>query len=209
MDHVAERVRGGSDGAKPLPALATSMLLCLSGLTAAAADDQYATVSSLGTNSPSALTRAQVEVSAKSFPRFDNVDGITRSSRVDMMWLPPRRSALGVALGLTNFSQPANTQADRFAGPSLDLGFHWRYTLESQRRIDVTAWHRMSSVDAVDLVQSREPTYGARVEMNLGSTPKTGFVADNGFLGFQLEGGARITMRRSGGKPMLYYRAKF
>ena len=57
----------------------------------------------------------------------------------------------------------------------------------------------MAPTDAVDLVQARQPTYGARVEMQLGSLPQRGFVADRGFLGLQLEGGARITVRRSGG----------
>ena len=86
---------------------------------------------------------------------------------------------------------------------------HWRYTLDRQYRIDFTAWHRVAAADAIDLVQSREPTYGARVEMGLGSLPKSGFVADRGFLGLQLDGGARITVRRSAGRPMLYYRATF
>jgi hypothetical protein len=34
-------------------------------------------------------------------------------------------------------------------------------------------------------------------------------VADRGFIGFQLESGARVTLRRSGGKPMIYYRTRF
>jgi hypothetical protein len=95
------------------------------------------------------------------------------------------------------------------ASSSLDLGLHWRYTLGSEDRVDVTAWRRMTPIDAASLVQSREPSYGARVELRLNPVTRTGLVAERGFLGFQMEGGGRITIRRSGGKPMVYYRTKF
>ena len=42
-----------------------------------------------------------------------------------------------------------------------------------------------------------------------GPCRSSGLVADRGFVGLQLESGARITVRRSGGKPMIYYRTKF
>jgi hypothetical protein len=153
----------------------------------------------------------QLEVSAASFPRFDNTDGSTYSSRIALTWLPPRRSALGLALGMTNGTGPGFSAGGPYPGatPSVDLGFHWRYTLDSQYRIDVTAWHRMAPTDAIDLVQTHQPSYGARVEMRLGSLPKSGFVAARGFLGVQLDGGARISLRRSAGRPMLYYRTGF
>ena len=87
---------------------------------------------------------------------------------------------------------------------------HWRYTLDGNYRLDVSAWRRVLPPDALTLVELREPSYGARVEMQLGGgAPRSGFVADRGFLGFQLESGARVTLRRSGGKPMVYYRSKF
>lgn len=158
---------------------------------------------------------AQLEVSAAAVPRFENVDGSTRASRIDLTWLPPRQPGLGLAmgmtLGMTNRTAPGFFTGAPFLGTSssVDLGFHWRYTLDSKYRIDLTAWHRMAPTDAIDLVQSREPAYGARVEMRLWSLPKRGLIADRGFLGVQLDGGARITVRRSGGKPMLYYRANF
>jgi hypothetical protein len=63
--------------------------------------------------------------------------------------------------------------------------------------------------DTLTLVQMRQPSYGARFEMQIGSTPSTGFVADRGFVGLQLESGARVTLRRSEGKPMVYYRTRF
>jgi hypothetical protein len=35
------------------------------------------------------------------------------------------------------------------------------------------------------------------------------FVVDRGFVGIRLDRGARITLHRSGGKPMVYYRNQF
>jgi hypothetical protein len=32
---------------------------------------------------------------------------------------------------------------------------------------------------------------------------------DRGFIGMQLEGGARITIKRKDGRPMVYYRSAF
>lgn len=156
--------------------------------------------------------RARLEVSVSSLPRFDNVDGTSHSSRVDMTWLPPRRSALGLSLGMTSF----NTADAPAFGPrppsstSLDLGVHWRYSLDGNYRLDVSAWRRVQPPDTLTLVELREPSYGARVEMRLGGgAPRSGFVAERGFLGVQLQSGARLTLRRSGGKPMVYYRSKF
>jgi hypothetical protein len=160
-------------------------------------------------------TPAQLEFSASDLPRFENVDGSTRASRVDLTWLPPRQPGLGLAMGMsvgmTNRTAPGFAAGGPYLNPTprIDLGFHWRYTMDSQYRIDFTAWHRMAAADAIDLVQSREPTYGARVEMGLNSMPKSGLVAERGFVGLQLDGGARITLRRSGGKPMVYYRVNF
>ena len=37
--------------------------------------------------------------------------------------------------------------------PPVDLGLHWRYTLDSNYRIDVTAWRRLVPPDALTLVQ--------------------------------------------------------
>jgi hypothetical protein len=162
-------------------------------------------------SSPDDGRRMQLELSTSSLPRFDNVDGSSRSSRIDMTWLPPRRSALGLSLGMTSSQGAAFPAPGPFVGaaPSVDLGLHWRYTSDTSYRIDVTAWRRLVPPDALTLVHTRQPGYGARVEMQLSTLPKSGFVADRGFVGLQLEGGARVTLRRSGGKPMIYYRTKF
>jgi hypothetical protein len=154
--------------------------------------------------------RLQLEFSGSSLPRYDNTDGSSRSTRVDMTWMPPRRSALGLSLGMMSTERNAFS-AGPYTGTTagVDLGLRWRYSLDSNYRIDVMAWRRLMPPDAATLVDLREPTYGARVEMQLGSTPKSGFVAERGFLGLQLESGARVTLRRSGGKPMIYYRTSF
>lgn len=156
-------------------------------------------------------TRPQVELSSSSLPRFDNTDGATRSSRIDMTLLAPTPSAFGPALGMTSSDARAASGGRPFASGStaVDLGVHWRYTSDANYRFDVTAWRRMNPADAASLIQNRESSYGARVEMRVASAPRSGFVADHRFLGIQLESGARITLRKSGGKPMVYYRSSF
>jgi hypothetical protein len=151
------------------------------------------------------------EVSATSLPRFEP-EGASRSSHIHLTWLPPRRSALGLSLGMTSIDSLGLATPGTLggSGQSWDVGLHWRYTMDTNYRIDVTAWRRAAPADALSLVHLREPSYGARVEMRLGRAPtQPGFVAERGFIGFQLESGARVTLRRSGGKPMIYYRTKF
>ncbi len=152
--------------------------------------------------------RSRIELAISSQPLFENIDGASHSSRVDMIWLPPRRPNLGLALGLTS----KEGQGLRLAGgaaTAVDLGVHWRTMPDSQYRIDVTAWRRMTPPDAATLVHERQGTYGARFEMQVKSLPSRRLVADRGFLGLQLESGARITVKRRHGGPMIYYRAKF
>jgi hypothetical protein len=153
-----------------------------------------------------------VEISSASLPRFDNFDGTRRAQqRVDLALLSPGRSAFGVTMGVSGLSSSryglSGTAPD--GGGNVSLGLQWRYTLENNRRVDITAWRDMGRPnDALALVQSGEPAYGARVEMQL-SGARSRFVADHGFIGMQLDGGGRITVRRSAGKPMVYYRNNF
>jgi hypothetical protein len=218
MNGVASNGMGPSSvGVRRYERVAVPLLLSLAACSAWAWEEVPPTPlpSSASATADQPMPPARLEISASTLPRFDNVDGTTRASRIDLTWLPPRQPGLGLAmgmsLGMTNRTAPEFSTGLAYlsASPGIDLGFHWRYTMNSQYRIDVAAWRRMAVADAIDLVQSREPAYGARVEMGLGSMPKTGFVADRGFLGVQLNGGARITVRRSAGKPMLYYRSNF
>jgi hypothetical protein len=160
------------------------------------------------------LSRPQVEVSTATLPRFDRIDGAARASRLDVTLLPQTRSAVGLAVGITSVSGLNPALGPGIVGvPAVDLGVHWRYTFDSNYRFDVTAYRRVPNSDAISLIESHDPGYGARVELGLGSIQakgrSKGFVADRGFLGFQLESGARLTIKRSGGKPMLYYRNSF
>lgn len=151
----------------------------------------------------------RLQVSTSTLPRFDNLD----ASRLDMTLLPSRRSGIGFALGITSLSAPAAGNFPPYfpTSPSIDLGLHWRYTLDSSYRFDVTAWRRLQNADAISMIQSNDPSFGARVEMGLGSASqlRKGFVADRGFVGMQLDGGARLGVKRSNHAPMLYYRNNF
>ncbi len=192
---------------------AVALVLLASGAAAATAADDEVTptmVAQADLRSFGYRNRPQFEVTTSSLPRFDNVDGATHTTRIDMTLLPPRRNAVGLSVVI---SSPAGSSLSGFApaatgAPAVDFGLHWRYTLDSNYRVDINAWRRMPS-DAISLVQSREPSYGARVELPLNAVTNKGLVAERGFVGLQLESGARITVKRSGGKPMLYYRNKF
>jgi hypothetical protein len=156
----------------------------------------------------------QLEISAASLPRFDNADNAARTSRLDMTtWTASNRSALGLSLGMStpeaSQAQLASPNRADFA-PSMDVGVKWRYMVDGNARLDVTAYRRVIPADALTMVTTRDATYGARVEMALGrSVPKSGFVAERGFIGMQLENGARVVLRRYSGGPMVYYRSKF
>jgi hypothetical protein len=163
---------------------------------------------------PAAVTTAaaranaasRLELSASSIPNFDGGDA-ARTSRLDMLWLPPRRPSLGLALGLTSNDGMGFRSSGTTTAPAVDVGVHWRY--DDVYRIDVTAWRRMATPDALALNQDRQSNYGARLEMQMNKSSARSFRVDHGFLGMQLESGARIGLRRSGGHPMLYYRTSF
>ena len=153
-----------------------------------------------------------IEISASSLPRFDNVDGTSGTrQRLDMALLSPGRASFGVTMGLTSLA-PSRYGFNAGATEGLtgvNLGLQWRYVFDRSRRLDIRAWRDVGRrSDALSMVQSRDAGYGARVEMQLASS-RSAFVAEHGFVGLQLDGGARITLRRSGGRPMLYYRTRF
>lgn len=160
----------------------------------------------------SPATGSRIEISATNLPRFDNFDGTSRTQqRVDMALLTPGRSAFGVTMGVTGLapSRYGFTPGSRDGVTGVNLGLQWRYTVDNNRSIDIRAWRDLGRPnDALSLVQSRDAGYGARVEMQL-SGSRSPFVAERGFIGLQLDGGARITLRRSGGRPIIYYRNKF
>jgi len=153
----------------------------------------------------------QLELSTSALPRIDAGENSFANPRVDLSLLPTHRTAIGPALGMSGLSSPSPTSLAGTGGqrPSLDLGVRMRHTLDNHQQIDVTAWRRVATQpDAYTLIQQQEPRYGARVEMNLAKSRK-GLFAERGFVGFQLEGGARISVKRKNGGPMLYYRTAF
>jgi hypothetical protein len=156
-------------------------------------------------------TGSVIEISSSKLPRFDNFDGSNRTQqRLDMALLSPGRSAFGVTMGVTGLAPSRygfNAGAEGLNG--VNLGLQWRYIFDNNRRVDITAWREMGRPnDALALVQSRDAGYGARVEMQL-SGSHSPLVAERGFVGVQLDGGARITLRRNSGRPMVYYRNQF
>lgn len=152
----------------------------------------------------------RLQVQTSTLPRFDAQDSGFQAPRVDLSLTPltASGSGLGAVVGLAS---PSSLGAPGLQPrTSVDLGLRWTQRLQSQHRIDITAWRRMNTPDdAYSLVQMRQPVYGARVEMNLSGGRKSGLLFDTGFIGMQLEGGARITVKRKDGRPMVYYRTTF
>lgn len=149
----------------------------------------------------------RLEISTSERPRIDAFDTAAAGPRIDLTMLPPQRSAVGLAMGLSGMTP---TKAALASQPTMDLGVQWRHTLDSSQSVDVTAWRRITpGAEPMALAQARPTTYGARVEWNLNPKRAKGLVADRGFLGMQLEGGGRIGIRRKDGRPMIYYRNTF
>ena len=193
--------RRGHPAALLALALALAATAAVAEENAAAAPEQI-----LNAQQQAGVPRPMLEISTSEVPRFD--DASTRASRTNLMLFPTSGSLLGISLGMTSSSGPASNLLGPYGtgAPMLDLGLHWRHEMDGSYRLDVTAWRRVGNGDALSLIQSRDPDYGARVEMGMASGrqgPTTGFV------GVQLDGGARVTVRRSGGRPMLYYRNNF
>jgi hypothetical protein len=152
----------------------------------------------------------RVQVQTSSLPRLESQDSGFQAPRVDVSLFPANSRGLGAVVGMSGFSgrQPLPLGLAP-TPPSVDLGVRWSHKLQSQNQIDITAWRRMNTADdAYSLIQARQPVYGARVEMNLKSS--SGILAlDRGFIGMQLQSGARISIKRKNGGPMLYYRTTF
>jgi hypothetical protein len=163
---------------------------------------------------PTAEARAEpplrVEVQASELPRLEAQDTGYQSPRVDVTLFPSGARGLGAVLGVSGF----DARQPQLLGlapqrPSVDFGLRFSQKLQGQHQIDITAWRRMqASDDAYSLVQARQPVYGARFELNLTPVRKAGFSFDRG-IGFQLESGARISLKRKDGRPMVYYRSTF
>lgn len=147
----------------------------------------------------------RVQVQTSTLPRLEaSQENGFRSPRVDVSVFPANAYGVGAVFGMSGFSagQPLPLGFAP-ARPAVDLGLRWH-----RNQIDITAWRRMHTADdAYALIQAREPVYGARVEMNLKSSSV--LALDKSAIGLQLQSGARISIKRKNGGPMVYYRTTF
>lgn len=153
----------------------------------------------------------RLELNTSAIPRLESQDMGFNAPRVDLSLLPASRSGLGFTVGVSSFTpRPLGIQPfGATARANMDLGVHWRQVVNSNQ-FDLTAWRRVTpETDAYTLIQQRQAVYGARVEMNLTPVSKTGFTAERGFIGMQLQSGAKISIKRKNGGPMVYYRTSF
>lgn len=148
----------------------------------------------------------KVQVRTSTLPRLEAQDSGFQAPRIDLSLTPRNSHGLGAVVGVSGFNSSALPLGLQPQRPSVDVGLRW-----SQKQVDVTAWRRMTGPDdAYSLIQMQQPVYGARVEMNLGGGKKKGpFALDRGLIGMQLESGARISIKRKNGGPMIYYRTSF
>lgn len=210
MEKVATTGRkAGCHGRMPRGTWAAASIALFAGCPSVSAQDGFPQPAGLAAETRTGQAPLRVEVQTSALPRLDALDSGFQAPRVDLSFLPnnPRSAGMGPVLGLSGFSAqqppPPGLAAMR---PSVDLGLRF-----SHRQIDITAWRRMNAPDdAYSLLQMREePVYGARVEMNI-KPAKVGILGfDRGFIGFQLESGARISVKRKDGRPMIYYRTTF
>jgi hypothetical protein len=150
----------------------------------------------------------RMEIRTSTVPRLDGQDSGFQSPRVDISFATPDGRGLSPLFGLSGIGPGPNSAGVQAQRLILDFGLRLTHALQNQR-VDITAWRRMNAPDDVyTLAVTRQPLYGARLELDLPSS-KTGLALDQGFIGMQLEGGARITIKRKDGRPMVYYRTAF
>lgn len=165
---------------------------------------------------PDAQPPLRLKVESSALPRLDAHDSGFRAPRLDLSVVPEnaRGTGLGPVLGVRTMPTHVPTGGPGLAAArsGVDVGLRFSHRFDNQNQIDVTAWRRMNGPDdAYTLIQMREPMYGARVEMKMNIKPAkfNAFGIDRGLLGFQLESGARISIKRKDGRPMVYYRTAF
>jgi hypothetical protein len=150
----------------------------------------------------------RMEIRTSTVPRLDGQDSGFQATRVDISFATPDGRGLSPLFGLSGIGAAPNSAGAQAQRLFLDFGLRLTHALQNQR-VDITAWRRVNAPDDVyTLAVTRQPLYGARLELDLPSS-KSGLALDQGFVGMQLEGGARITIKRKDGRPMVYYRTAF
>lgn len=197
--------------------LLTVALLALAGLPVPAIAASDATLQATGdvlvAEARTDHQPPRLQVQASTLPRMEANDNGFQAPRVDVSLFPSGGpSGIGPVVGISTPRPGVAAYGLNPQSSSVDLGVRWTQRLSNHQQIDVTAWRRMiTDQDAYSLIQrQQQPMYGARVELNLAaSSSKTRLAADLGFIGLQLEGGARISIKRKYGGPMVYYRTSF
>jgi hypothetical protein len=154
-----------------------------------------------GQPAENAAVTARFEVTGQTLARLDNPEqGNTRVEAVG--WSGRGSNSFGVGVGSTlERMAPAPRPAEQMQA-SMDVGVRWRSEVNSRQRVDVAAWRAVSG--EVD----ERPAVTTRVEMQFAS-PRSASFAELGAVGMQLNGGSRVTLKISKGRPMFYYRSKF
>jgi len=157
----------------------------------------------------------RMEVQTSALPRLEAQDSGFQAPRVDVSLFPSPNRGMAAVLGVSSTATPLQPQGANIGLPAaragVDVGLRFSHMLQNRNEIDITAWRRMNAPeDAYSLIQAREPVvYGARVEMKIKPAKFGGLGIEKGLLGFQLQSGARISIKRKDGQPMVYYRTAF
>lgn len=116
--------------------------------------------------------------------------------------LPAQGTAVGLGL---------DVNAPAVHGPQrgTDLSLRWRTVLPGGEWLHVSAWHALVPASAAAGLASSAPTMGTRLELHLKPAPVFGFMAEARAIGLQLDGGAKITLKRRNGGLMVQYRMQF
>jgi len=97
-------------------------------------------------------------------------------------------------------------QAQGARPESLSLALHWRPVPIAGHTLDISVWRRVTPVSSLTGALSRDPGYGAQVELQL-ATERMAALRD--LLGVKLGNGARISLRRKSGRTTINFRMQF
>ncbi len=109
-------------------------------------------------------------------------------------------SALLLALAAFNAQAVDNEHGANALVPPLRLG------PRVQHPVDPTSWSKPQALNAPKLAHGHPAPHAGRLEAQI-STRNSALSLDRHLLGIDLDNGARITLRRSGGRSMIYYAA--
>jgi hypothetical protein len=195
---------------------ATTPALAVAASASMQADVSYDLATGEGTTVPNRRAfQPQLAVTTSPVPTLDAADGSPRRVRVDLTgWThSPEVAGLGLSIQ-SSVVQPSHVLiplAPGAASSDTDLAVRWRSAPWSgNRRVDVAAWRRVTP-DAAELARfDSQAVYGARVEMQFSSIRASRrLMPELGAIGFQFDGGAKLSLRAKRGKPMLYFRSSF